>query len=164
MTCIFRMKWLSNTIMTKPKATNRKKLVAYLLRLNLGRSSFSETIKNRASNITDIVRRVTGMFSRQAILCRLFQREICRMCKVEPPYPACQFCVEFGTKMASSANLYRFTHFCKITFGCFFKNCSLGQHPQTPSNIILQWWLLVHSERFCKRYFWTIRPEVKNCF
>lgn len=39
-------------------------------------------------------------------------------------------------KLASSANLYRFTHFRKITFGCFFENCLLGQHPQSPSNII----------------------------
>lgn len=35
-------------------------------------------------------------------------------------------------KLASSANLYRFTHFRKITFGCFFANCLLGQHPQSP--------------------------------
>ena len=39
-------------------------------------------------------------------------------------------------KLASNVNLYRFTHFYKITFGCFCKNCLLGQHPQSPSNIM----------------------------
>ena len=67
-------------------------------------------------------------------------------------------------ELASSVNLYRFTHFYKITYGLFCKNCSLGQHPQSPSNTILQWWLLAHSERFRKCNFWTIWTEVKIKF
>ena len=63
-------------------------------------------------------------------------------------------------KVASSVNLYRFTHFHKITFRCFCKKCVLGQHPQSPSNIIFRWWMLTHSERFQECNFWPICPEV----
>lgn len=39
-------------------------------------------------------------------------------------------------KLASSVNLYRFTHFFNFAFGSIFKNCLLGQHPQSPLNSI----------------------------
>ena len=37
-------------------------------------------------------------------------------------------------KLASSANLYRFTHFLDFPTGSIFTNCLLGQHPQSPLN------------------------------
>ena len=43
------------------------------------------------------------------------------------PYPKIQ-------KLASSVNLYRFTHFFNFAAGSIFKNCLLGQHPQSPLN------------------------------
>ncbi len=39
-------------------------------------------------------------------------------------------------KVASSANLYRFTHFLDISFGTISENGLLGQRPQSPSNSI----------------------------
>ena len=35
-------------------------------------------------------------------------------------------------KLASSVNLYRFTHFFNFAAGSIFKNCLLGQRPQSP--------------------------------
>ena len=37
-------------------------------------------------------------------------------------------------KLASSVNLYRFTHFLDFPSGSIFVNCLLGQHPQSPLN------------------------------
>ena len=37
-------------------------------------------------------------------------------------------------KLASSVNLYRFTHFLDFPSGSVFVNCLLGKHPQSPSN------------------------------
>ena len=37
-------------------------------------------------------------------------------------------------KLASSVNLYRFTHFLELSVGPFFANCLLGKHPQSPLN------------------------------
>ena len=36
--------------------------------------------------------------------------------------------------LASSVNLYRFTHFLDFPFGSIFANCLLGKHPQSPLN------------------------------
>ena len=37
-------------------------------------------------------------------------------------------------KLASSVNLYRFTHFLDFPAGSIFVNCLLGKHPQSPLN------------------------------
>ena len=37
-------------------------------------------------------------------------------------------------KLASSVNLYRFTHFLDFPSGSIFANCLLGKHPQSPLN------------------------------
>ena len=37
-------------------------------------------------------------------------------------------------KLASSVNLYRFTHFLDFPSGSIFVNCLLGKHPQSPLN------------------------------
>ena len=37
-------------------------------------------------------------------------------------------------KLASSVNLYRFTHFLDFPSGSVFVNCLLGKHPQSPLN------------------------------
>ena len=37
-------------------------------------------------------------------------------------------------KLASSVNLYRFTHFLDLPSGSIFVNCLLGKHPQSPLN------------------------------
>ena len=37
-------------------------------------------------------------------------------------------------KLASSVNLYRFTHFLDFPTGSIFVNCLLGEHPQSPLN------------------------------
>ena len=37
-------------------------------------------------------------------------------------------------KLASSVNLYRFTHFLDFPSGSIFANCLLGKHPQFPLN------------------------------
>ena len=37
-------------------------------------------------------------------------------------------------KLASSVNLYRFTHFLDFPSGSIFANCLLGKHPQAPLN------------------------------
>ena len=37
-------------------------------------------------------------------------------------------------KVASSVNLYRFTHFLDLPSGSIFVNCLLGKHPQSPLN------------------------------
>ncbi len=37
-------------------------------------------------------------------------------------------------KLASSVNLYRFTHFLDFLSGSIFANCLLGKHPQSPLN------------------------------
>ena len=50
-------------------------------------------------------------------------------------------------KLASSVNLYRFTHFLDFTSGAIFANLLVGEASPIPFERHLRYRLLVHSER-----------------
>ena len=54
-------------------------------------------------------------------------------------------------KLASSVNLYRFTHFLDFPFGAIFANLLVGEASPIPFDRYLRYRLLVHSERFPKK-------------
>jgi len=59
-------------------------------------------------------------------------------------------------KLASSVNLYRFTHFLDFPFGAIFANLLVGAASPIPFDRYLRYRLLVHSERFPeKEKTWT---------
>ena len=59
-------------------------------------------------------------------------------------------------KLASSVNLYRFTHFLDFPFGAIFANLLVGEASPIPFDRYLRYRLLVHSERFPeKEKTWT---------
>ena len=59
-------------------------------------------------------------------------------------------------KLASSVNLYRFTHFLDFTSGAIFANLLVGEASPIPFERYLRYRLLVHSERFLeKEKTWT---------
>lgn len=41
---------------------------------------------------------------------------------------------KFGINVASSVNLYRFTHFLELPFGSFFANLLVGVTPNPPEH------------------------------
>ena len=70
--------------------------------------------------------------------------------------------------MASSVNLYRFTHFLDFPFGAIFANLLVGEASPIPFDRYLRYRLLVHSERFPeKEKTWTaigIQVKILNPF
>ena len=54
-------------------------------------------------------------------------------------------------KLASSVNLYRFTHFLDFPFGAIFANLLVGAASPIPFERYLRYRLRIHSERFSYR-------------
>jgi hypothetical protein len=64
--------------------------------------------------------------------------------------------IDWVLQLASSVNLYRFTHFLDFPFGAIFANLLVGAASPIPFDRYLRYRLLVHSERFPeKEKTWT---------
>ena len=64
-------------------------------------------------------------------------------------------------KLASSVNLYRFTHFLDFPSGSILANCLLGKHPQSPLNGICDTGCTIFN-RFVRRKIFHFYLYIKK--